>query len=811
MAVENVTQLDTVRQLPPGEVDLGVDPAEDVIEVEVDFGGEDFEEEALPEVDHNDNLAQIIAEDEDGEQDLLAFGNALIEAIDADKDTRSDWEEVFADGLKLMGIRGSNSGDLEADAEVEVFEGASKLFHPLITEACVQFQAEALKAMLPPSGPASTKVLGVETPEKLDQAARVKNYLNYQATNQIRGYFEEHDKMLMYLAKSGSAFKKLSFNETTNRLEVAYLPAEDVVVPYNAKSMADAERIAHIERNISADRVAHRTASGLYREAPIDTQGAETNEVQDTLDAQSGTAYTGMQDQDSYTVITVLVNTVVPGFESDRGGLSAPYIVHIERESGSVLGIYRNWREGDPVFERRDYFVHYALVQSDSFYGYGFIHLLGQLAKAASSTLRQLLDAGTLSNLQGGFKRKGTRIARDGEPFVPGEYRDVSVPGDRISDSIMQLNFKEPSSTLYQLMGFLVDAGRRMVSLTDLNVGDGNQEAPVGTTIALLERGMNVMSAIHMRLCRAQKEELTIMARLCAEHLPDEYPYDVPGATRQVFKTDFDDRVDVEPICDPRQFSQAQRIARAQNKLQLAQQFPDKMNQTEALRDMMREIDDSNLDRIIPPEDKAEPTDPVKENMNALTGTPLKAFVEQHHEAHIAAHKSQLENPGYQDNGQMKQALMSHIQEHMAMKYQVDMMEAMGITDPAQMAEMPPEQLAAAAAQATAKVTGRAQAMAEAEQRSQEPTIEQEALMKELENNTAEIQRKAAADADKHAVALAKIKQDDRDAELQAAADMARLRQEGNSAEIKDYVSILGAIQKQNQKEQVRDKNTKVV
>jgi hypothetical protein len=805
----NIVDLSSARFITPGlpaDTEAPVyDMGDGDLEIEVDFGGVDEEaEDTPPEVAHGDNLAAYMDED-----DLRVFGQELLADVDADKDTRAEWEEVFQRGLRLMGIKGSDSGDLDAETET-LFEGASELFHPLVTEACVHFQAESLKAMLPPHGPAATKIVGVETPEKMQQAARVKSYLNYQTTNEIKGYFEEHDKLLMYLGKSGSAFKKITFNRTKQRIEVTYLPAEQVIVPYTARSMADAERIAHIESNISSNTMAHRIAEGLYLDLEITPQGERMNETQEVLDKQQGVQANTLPDKDYYEVVCVLVDTVVPGFESDRGGLSAPYIVHIERESGSVLGIYRNWREGDPVYERQDFFVHYPLVQSDGFYGYGFIHLLGQLASGASAALRQLLDAGTLSNLRGGFKRKGTRIDRDGEPFTPGEYRDVSVAGDRISDSIMQLNFQEPSNVLYQLMGFLVEAGRRMASLTDLNVGDGNQEAPVGTTIALLERGMNVMSAVHMRLCRAQKDELQIIARLCAEHLPEEYPYEVPGADRTIFKADFDDRVDIIPICDPRQFSQAQRIARAQNKLQLAQQFPKDVDTHEAVRDMMMEIDDSNIDRIVPPKQEAKPTDPIKENMNAIMGAPLKAFVEQNHKAHIQAHRAQLENPDLQDNQQMHAALMAHIQEHMAMDYQVQMMQILGVQDPAQLEQLPPEQLAVAAAQATAQITGQAQALAEAQARAAEPTFEQRMLEAEMQNDQAEIQRKARADANKLVVELAKIKQDDRDAELQAAADVASLQSQQRNADVQNFVSLVTALQNQNQREQQRDARTTV-
>jgi hypothetical protein len=372
----------------------------------------------------------------------------------------------------------------------------------------------------------------------------------------------------------------------------------------------------------------------------------------------------------------------------------------------------------------------------------------------------------------------------------------------------MQLSFKEPSGVLYQLMGFLIDSGRRMVSLTDLNVGDGNQEAPVGTTIALLERGMNVMSAVHMRLCRAQKQELQIIARLCAEHLPESYPYDVPGETRKVFAADFDDRVDIEPICDPRQFSQAQRIARAQNKLQLAQQFPQVFDAYEAARDMMMEIDDSNIDRLIPPKSAAKPTDPMTENMDSLMKKPLKAFIEQNHEAHIAAHMAHMQNPQFQDNQQMRIMLEAHIQEHMAMMYQVQMMQSMGVTSLEQLQGMPPEQLAVMAAQATQKITGQQQALAEAEAKAGQPTIEQQALMSEMQNNELETQRKQAKDQRDYEVGMAKIDQDDRDAELQAAADIAKLRQSGQDSDVKNIVSLISAVQSQNQKEQNRDSGT---
>lgn len=819
MAIDNITEISSVRPVTSGSLAEAMSPADmdEELEIEVTLDDEDmvgFEEDAIEErvtMEHGDNLVPYIMELEDGESDLSDFGQDLLEAIEIDEESRAEWQEVFKKGLKLMGIRGTENGELDSeDDDEELFEGASQLFHPLVTEACVQFQSEALKAMLPPHGPAGTKVLGAETPEKLDQASRVKNYLNYQTMHEIDGYFEEHDKLLMYLGKSGSAFKKVTFNKTRGKIDICYLPGEDVIVPYTAKNLVSSPRVTHRERHISANELAHRIASGLYMERDImPAPVAEDNEVQTVREAQEGvTKPASIVEQDEYTILTVLVETVVPGFEGDRDGLSCPYIVHMEEETGTVLAIYRNWREGDVAYEPQDYFVHYPLVQSDGFYGYGFIHLLGQLARGSSAALRQLLDAGTLSNLQGGFKRKGTRIERDGEPFVPGEYRDVTVPGERISDSIMQLNFKEPSNVLYQLMGFLVEAGRRMVSLTDLNAGDGNQDAPVGTTIALLERGMNVMSAVHMRLCRAQKQELNIIARLCAEHLPESYPYDVPGATREVFKADFDDRVDIIPICDPRQFSQAQRIARAQAKLQLAQQFPNVFDEQEAARDMMMEIDDSNIDRLIPPKAKMEPTDPMTENMNAVIKRPLKAFMEQNHDAHMAAHMAQLQNPDYQDNGQMQAMLQAHIQEHMAMKYQVQMMQAMGITDPKQLQELPPEQLAVMAAQATQQITGQAQAMAEAEARAAEPTIEQQALLKELENDRAEIERKRLDDERGHMVDLQKIKQDDRDAELRAAGDVARMQREGQKADVQNFVSLVTALQNANQREQVRDSRT---
>lgn len=819
---ENVQDISSTRRVVSPQDDgrepeIDMEAFEDDVEITLEVDGEgllsDDEELLPPEIPHDANLAEIIA---DEDPSLLAdFGLNLLDLVDEDKDSRSEWEEVFKDGLKLMGIQGSKSGELSADNREEIFEGASDLFHPLITEACVQFQSEALKAMLPPKGPVGTNVVGEETPEKLAQARRVSGFMNYLVTDDIKGYFEEHDKMLAYLGKSGSAFKKVYFNRTSDKICVTYLPAEQVVVPYNAKSMSEAARITHIEDDLSADVMAHRMANGLYREVDV-TPSADTEEgVEETLAAQQGRSQTEMLDQDTYCVKEIHVDTVIPSFEGDRGGLSAPYIVHIEAESGTVLGIYRNWREGDPIYERRNYFVHYPLVQSDGFYGYGFIHLLGQLAKASSATLRQLLDAGTLSNLQGGFKRKGTRIANDGEPFTPGEYRDVEVFGDRISDSIMQLNFKEPSNVLFQLMGFLVDAGRRMVSLTDLNVGDGNQEAAVGTTIAMLERGMNVMSAVHMRLVRAMKEEFKIMARLCRDHLPESYPYDVPGESREVMVADFDDRVDVIPVCDPRQFSQAQRMARAQAKLQLAQQFPQLFNQREAARDMLREIDDSNVDRLLPPEEQQKPVDPMTENMDSLLGKPLKAFLEQNHDAHIQAHTAQLQNPEFQDQQQMAQGLQAHIQEHMAFKYQVQMMQAMGVTDPKQMQEMPPEQLAAMAAQATQQVTGQAQAMAEAEARAAEPTIEQQALMQELENDKAETARKAAKDQMDHLIdrleltqeqrlEVQKILQSDRQSTMSTAAKVYKDQQDG-------LMSLIQMIQNEQQKEQQRDSGTRLI
>lgn len=736
------------------------------IEIELDFPGElpeelmEVEEPGPPETQHDDNLAEIVADL--APQQLQDLGNSILEDVDSDKESRADWEKVFEEGLVLMGIKGSDEQRDELADTTEIFEGASQLYHPLITEAVTQFQSEAIKAMIPPKGPVDTHIMGVETNDKKEQSKRVRNFMNYLLMVEMDDYVEEHDKMLMYLGKSGSAFKKIWFNPVTSKIEIAYYTAEQIIVPYSATSLAKAPRITHKE-TISRSTFEHRVASGMYRDVEVQpaAMAYDTAGVQEALEAQEGRSRPeGLTDQDEYCVCEVHVDTVIPEFEGDRGGLTAPYIVHIEESTGEVLAIYRNWAEGDPLFERKEYFTHYPLIQSEGFYGYGFIHLLGSLARAATAALRQILDAGTLSNLQGGFKKRGTRLADDGKPWTPGEYRDVDSMTDDIRQAIMPLQFKEPSSVLYQLLGFLVDAGRRMVSLTDINVGDGNQEAPVGTTVALLERGMNVMSAVHMRMCRAMHNEFQIVNRLCGEHM-SEYPYQVRGAEETVLAKDFDGSVDVVPICDPRQFSQAQRIARAQNKLQLAQQAPQVFNVREAYRNMLAEIDDSDIDRMIPPEEEAEPTDPMQENSDAIMNKPLKAFMQQNHDAHIQAHRAQLENPQLQDMGQAQQALQAHIQEHVSMRYQVQMMQAMGVQDPSQLQNVDPEQMAVMVAQAAQQVTGQAQAQAEAEQRAEEPTIEQQVLMEETQNDRMETQRKAQADQMQHQREMAEMMQDD--------------------------------------------------
>lgn len=757
-------------------------------------------------------------------------GANLLTDVMSDHDTRSDWLNTFKNGLKLMGINGD--GKATADSG-EPFEGASNVFMPLITDAVVQFQSMAYKELMPTDGPANVKIVGTITPDVKAQAQRVTDFLNYQCTGGIPDFEEDYDRMLHYLGKSGDAFKKTYQDPVTGTTESPYIRSEYIIVNYGAESLRRAPRVAHVEP-VSLQTVENRQAAGYYIDVTTSegTLPATTAEVQDGLDAQQGVTakhtFRSVYGNDADRILVeVLVSLKLEGIDVDR---AVPYRVTIDTGSGNVLSIYRAYRESDPKFEAVQNLSHYTLVQSDGFYGYGFIHLLGQLSRSSTAVLRQLIDAGTLSTFQGGFKRSGVEMARSEDPLAPGEYRDIKNSySDNLSQDIMPLTFKEPSGVLFQLLGFLTDVARRMTSNTDLNVGQGNQEAPVGTTIALLERGMQVSSAIFKRLIRGQTAELKIIARLARDNTSEDgYPFQVHGRDVNLMKADFDDRIDVLPICDPENFSQAQRMAKAQFSLQLAEQFPDQHDKRQALINIYEAAGIKDFESVLPEPQQAQAADPLTEVTNALHGKPLKADIKQHHDAHIQTHSAALQNPDLAQNQGAMQALQAHIQEHVAMKFMVQMLQKLGLK-PEQLEQAGPqlEQMAPQIAQAAQQVTGEAQAKAQAEQAQAQGSESIQIATMNAQAMNAETQRKAKDDDNKFSIEQAKlsagqqqvaskmandmriarekIAQQDRSAELKATADAMQFHQNESAQAFDQFARTIDMVQGINESEQKRD------
>jgi len=615
------------------------------------------EEAAIPEPSHTDNLAEFLDEAYLGE-----ISSDLRGSYEDDMESRSEWEETYTKGLDQLGVK--------YEERSQPFEGASGVTHPLISESVTQFQAQAYKEMLPAGGPVQTQVLGLQDAAREEQASRVKDFMNYQITEVMEEFDPDMDQLLFYLPLSGSCFKKVYFDEAKQRPVSKFVPAQDLVVSYAASDLQTAARVTHVLR-IDANEVRKMQIAGFYRDVELSKNDDEENEVRQKIDEIQGTSR-GYTD-DVYTILEMHVDLDLEGFEDiapdgEPTGIALPYIVTIDEGSGKVLAVRRNFEEGADLARKQQYFVHYKFMPGLGFYGFGLIHMIGGLGRAATSILRQLIDAGTLANLPAGFKARGVRVRNDDEPLQPGEWRDIDAPGGNIRDALIPLPYKEPSGTLAQLLGSLIDNGRRFVSLADQQTSNMNQEAPVGTTVALLERGMKVMSAIHKRLHYAQKNEFRILARIFRDNLPQEYPYDVAGGDRKVMASDFDGSVDVVPVSDPNIFSMAQRVTLAQTQLQLAQSNPQVHNLHAAFRRMYQALEVQNIDEILPPPPQPQPLDPLIENARALTGELLMAFDGQDHDAHIELHVMFMKTPIVMTSPQVMGILMGHIQEHISKK-----------------------------------------------------------------------------------------------------------------------------------------------
>ena len=711
-----------------------------------------FEEEEIVATDHQVNLAEILDNDSLG---MLA--NELMDAYEQDKDSRKDWLDTFTKGLDLLGIK--------TEEREDPFPGATGVHHPLLSEAVTQFQAQAYKELLPAGGPIKTRVMGNESPETMEQSQRVKEFMNYQITEVMKEYDPEMDSLLFYLPLAGSAFKKVYYDNLLGRATSRLVKAEDLVVSYETTDLETSPRFTHVI-SMTGNDLKKLQMSGTYKNLDIGESGVdlEYNEAKEKIDDLQG-IQPPLADYNEYSVLELHVNLELP--DIDNYGFAVPYIVTILEDSNEILSIRRNWDVNDELFRKKEYFVHYKFLPGLGFYGFGLIHMIGGLTKSATSVLRQLIDAGTLSNLPAGFKARGMRVQGEDEPLRPGEFRDVDVPGGTIRDALMPLPYKEPSNVLSQLLGVIIDSGRRFASIADMQVGDiGSQQLPVGTTVAMLERGTKVMSAIHKRLHYAQKKEFNLLAGIFSKSLPPIYPYDVPGASREIKVTDFDDRVDILPVSDPNIFSMAQRVMLAQQELQMAQAAPQIHDLREAYKRMYEALEVKNIDLILPPVQEIPPRDPISEQQAAMTGQPIKAFEFQNHEAYITAHSAFLQNPAVGQNQVAQLAISSNIQEHQAMLYKIQIEQVLGQQLPELGNDIPPQvmnELALLAAEATQVVTGQAQAMAQAQANAQTNPI--------VELKQQELALKAQSDALKSQVDLAKIESNEAIAEMKIAQD----------------------------------------
>jgi hypothetical protein len=632
--------------------------------------------------DHYANLAEFL-----DESILVDIGSTLEEQYKDYRSSRQDWETTYTNGLDLLGFK--------YERRTEPFRNASGVTHPVLAESVTQFQSQAYKELLPADGPVRTQIVGKIDSQKEQQAERVRDFMNYQIMTIMKEYEPEFDQMLFYLPLAGSTFKKVYYDEILGRAVSKFIPAEDLVVPYSATSLDDADAIIHVIK-ISSNDLRKQQVGGFYKDIDLGQPPMVTDQLKQKEREIEGVRVE--KQDDIYTLLECHVNLDIEGFEDkdasgEPTGIKLPYIVTIEEGSREVLSIRRNYKAEDPLKNKINYFVHFKFLPGLGFYGFGLIHMIGGLSRTATQALRQLLDAGTLSNLPAGFKMRGIRVRDDAQPIQPGEFRDVDAPGGNLRDAFMPLPFKEPSATLLQLMGIVVQAGQRFASIADMQVGDGNQQAAVGTTMALLERGSRVMSAIHKRLYASLKNEFELLAKVFSSYLPPMYPYDVVGGERQIKQLDFDDKVDILPVADPNIFSQTQRINLAQTEMQLAMSNPQMHNLYQVYRTMYEAIGVKNIDLILPPPQPPLPMDPSMEHINAMTGQPFQAFAGQDHTAHIEAHLNFMQLNIIKNNpmamGIIQKNVLEHIsvmaQEQIQLEFSKELMQLQAMQQQAQM------------------------------------------------------------------------------------------------------------------------------
>jgi hypothetical protein len=751
----------------PESVTIGMDGLEISLEPEVETA-DDFDA----------NLAEYMSDSE-----LSAIAGDLIGEFEADIASRKDWIQTYVDGLELLGLK--------IEERTEPWEGACGVYHPILSEAVVKFQAEMIMETFPAAGPVKTQIIGKETPEKKESAMRVQDDMNYQLTDVMQEYRPEHERLLWGLGIAGNAFKKVYFDPSLNRQVAMFCPAEDIVVPYGASSLESAERVTHVMRKTEND-IARLQAAGFYRDIDLGTPDNTLDEVEKKIAEKLGFRATS---DDRYKVLEMHVNLDIPGFEhtdakGEMTGIGLPYVVSIEKGSGMVLAIRRNWNPDDETHQKRQHFVHYGYIPGFGFYCFGLIHLIGAFAKSGTSILRQLVDAGSLANLPGGFKTRGMRIKGDDTPIAPGEFRDVDVPSGTMKDNILPLPYKEPSMVLAGLLDKIVDEGRRFASAADLKVADMSGNTPVGTTLAILERTLKVMSAVQARIHYSMKQEFRLLKRIIADYTPEDYSYDPSEGRRSAKRSDYDD-VDVIPVSDPNAATMSQKIMQYQAALQLAQQAPQLYNLPLLHRQMLDVLGVKEANKLVPLPDDQKPRDPISENMAALKMEPLKAFIYQDHQAHITVHMAMMQDPkimqlvGQNPNAQMIMgALMAHIQEHVGYEYRRQMEEMIGVPIPydeenedgvPKEMELQIARLAAPAAQKLLQLSQSQVAQQQAQQQAQDPLIQmqqQELAIKQQEAQIAaqKVQIEAQAKAEQLQIEKERIASQERIANMQLGA-----------------------------------------
>ena len=746
---------------------------------------------------HDSNLVEFMGDDE-----LYGLASELVSQFDADRQSRSDWEDSYVRGLDLLGLKFEDRSS--------PWEGACGVFHPMLSEAVIRFQAQTIQEIYPASGPVKTSIVGKIDDEKTKQAHRVENYLNYLITQRMTEYRTETEKLLFSLPIAGSAFRKVYYDPNLGRPCAMFVPAEDFVVSYGASDLTTCERATHIMKR-TPNEIRKLQVAGFYADVELPPPSPDISEIQKKYDRLTGDSENYDVDN-RHTLLEMHVDIDLPGFEDkDKGqptGIALPYVVTIDKASRAILSIRRNWYEDDPKKLKREHYVHYQYLPGLGFYGFGLVHMIGGLSKSATSLLRQLVDAGTLANLPGGLKSRGLRIKGDDTPIMPGEFRDVDVPGGAIRDNITFLPYKEPSNVLYQLLGDIVQEGRRFASAADVKASDINGEAPVGTTLAVLEREMKVLSAVQSRVHASVSKELKILSELVRDYGPEVYPY-VPEED-PVVKADFDDRVDIIPVSDPNAGTMAQRIMQYQAALQLAAQAPQMYDMPLLHRQMLDVLGIQDADKIVPTDNDMKPTDPVSENMNLINGEPVKAFIYQDHEAHIQVHMAAVENPQMQEllsqapnAGAMQAAMAAHIAEHVAFAYRAKVEKELGVELPPPNEPMPEDielRLSRLTAPAAAQVTGRAQQEAQAQEQAEmqedpivqmqqrELALKEQATMAKAQADMAKIQADLEKSRGKTMVDLQKMEQQERIESAKIAAKMqSQESDEQNKKEIEGF------------------------